>query len=173
LPNGEAHLDRAPDDTRQHPLDRSEQAILKPVSGVSILDAENEGAVLVGQQVDIADPGVKRGSGHFHLKLPKRRLPDLFRIHRSSEILSGQGLTNTTSKACRRPYIVPVSVEKLSLLHGPRPGGPSDPTGARCSAPYAPAPPMVDSILAKGSARFKGSAVRQPKNNRRFKMAEP
>jgi len=60
----EADVHLAAYDAAERAFDDMPETVLQPVAGVGVGDADDEGAVFVGDDAGVADPGVEGGWGH-------------------------------------------------------------------------------------------------------------
>ncbi len=60
LPDDKPHLNRPPRQPSEDALDGGQHSVFQPVARIGILDAHDEGAVLISQELRVANPGVKR-----------------------------------------------------------------------------------------------------------------
>jgi hypothetical protein len=77
----EFHFMRSFEEVAQDAVDSAGQTFFQPVPGVGIWDANGQTVVFRRDELGAADPGVKGGFGHFHLKLSDSGLPGCLRIH--------------------------------------------------------------------------------------------
>jgi hypothetical protein len=79
-------------------VDGSCKAAFEPVAGIRIAHTDGQCAVTVGNWFGVTHPGIKGGTRHLHLKLPKNRLPCLISVHICSvaTLMDGEGRVELT-----------------------------------------------------------------------------